>query len=77
MEQRDRRPAGRAAAGSLRPWADQEDEAKTAHLTAVLKPYGIKVGQVYRTVEGRGMNRRGITRGDVVEAAPKRIRRVK
>lgn len=59
------------------PWADQADDAKTAQLTAALKPYGIQAGQVFKTVDGKGSNRRGITRTHLVEAAPKRIRVVR
>lgn len=59
------------------PWAEQEDEAKTAHLTTMLKPYFVKVDQVYKSVNGKGINRRGITRQAVAEAANRRIRRVK
>ncbi|MFI9561767.1 cell division protein FtsK, partial [Nonomuraea endophytica] len=37
-------------------------------LTAMLKPYGIKTGQVWGTTEdGKGANRRGITREEVAE----------
>ncbi|MEV7971525.1 hypothetical protein AB0O34_36925 [Sphaerisporangium sp. NPDC088356] len=59
------------------PWAEQEDEAKTAQLTAMLKPLGIKVDQVFKTMDGKGSNRRGIVRDQVVEASKRKLRSVK
>ncbi|MFF2144462.1 cell division protein FtsK [Kitasatospora sp. NPDC058190] len=42
-------------------------------LTAALKPHGISTGQVWGTAEdGKGANRRGITRAHIVAAATKR-----
>ncbi|MEE1929837.1 cell division protein FtsK [Streptomyces sp. TRM 70351] len=42
-------------------------------LTAALKPYGVKTGQVWGTTEGgKGANRRGIKRADIVAAIAER-----
>nr|WP_254394275.1 cell division protein FtsK [Streptomyces buecherae] len=46
-------------------WAQMSGEEKTAHLTAQLKPHGIRPGQVARRIEGKTINQRGITRADV------------
>ncbi|MGW6505114.1 cell division protein FtsK [Nonomuraea angiospora] len=58
-------------------WAELEGGAKTAHLTASLKPYGIKTGQVWGTPEGRGKaaNRIGIVREDILNAITERDKR--
>lgn len=55
-------------------WAQLEGGAKTAHLTAALKPYGIKTGQVWGTPEGGGKpaNRIGIVREDIFAAIAER-----
>ncbi|WP_061298729.1 cell division protein FtsK [Herbidospora cretacea] len=51
------------------PWADLEPEARAAQLTTALKPYGVRTGQVWgNTEDGRGANRRGITRDEVAKA---------
>jgi DNA segregation ATPase FtsK/SpoIIIE, S-DNA-T family len=45
-------------------------------LTAALKPYGVKTGQVWgQTGEGKGANRRGIVRGDVEKVITERDRK--
>ncbi len=42
-------------------------------LTAALKPYGITTGQIWGTTEdGKGDNRRGITRADITAAVTER-----
>ncbi|MCF6525671.1 cell division protein FtsK [Streptomyces sp. JJ36] len=42
-------------------------------LTAALKPYGVKTGQVWGTTEdGKGANRRGIKRADITKAVAER-----
>lgn len=42
-------------------------------LTAALKPYGVKTGQVWGTTEdGKGANRRGIKRADLTKAVAER-----
>jgi S-DNA-T family DNA segregation ATPase FtsK/SpoIIIE len=55
-------------------WATLDVKAKSAQLTAALKPYGVPVGQVWGTDEttGKGANRRGIERDDVTTAITKR-----
>ena len=51
------------------PWAQADDAAKTARLTAELRRYGVETIQVWGTLpDGRGANRRGITRDDVMRA---------
>ncbi|TDE33891.1 cell division protein FtsK [Nonomuraea mesophila] len=57
-------------------WARLEGGAKTAQLTTALKPYGIKTMQVWGTPEGggKGANRIGITRDDIVTAITQRDR---
>ncbi len=55
------------------PWAELEGAAKTAQLTNALKPYGVKTGQVWGTTEdGKGANRIGIVRDDIITAITKR-----
>lgn len=56
------------------PWAAQEGGAKTAQLTNALKPYGIKTGQVWGTPPGggKGANRIGIVRDDILNAITER-----
>ncbi|MGA5262433.1 cell division protein FtsK [Streptomyces griseoincarnatus] len=55
----------------LRP--DTYGEWKGENVTAAVKPWGIKTGQVWGTTdEGEGANRRGIKRADVVAAVTRR-----
>jgi S-DNA-T family DNA segregation ATPase FtsK/SpoIIIE len=55
------------------PWGDMEADARAAHLTAALKPFGIRTGQVWGTTDdGKGANRRGITRDDITDAITER-----
>lgn len=56
------------------PWAALGPKAKSAQLTAALKPFGVVVDQVWGTDEttGKGANRRGIERDDVTAAITKR-----
>jgi S-DNA-T family DNA segregation ATPase FtsK/SpoIIIE len=57
--------------GELRP--DVYGEWRGENVTAALKPWGIKTGQVWgQTDEGEGKNRRGIERADVVAAIARR-----
>ena len=59
--------------GAYRAWADLEPDSRAAQLTAALKPYGIRTGQVWgTTADGRGANRRGITRADLTTAITER-----
>ena len=71
---RDRRhPAGRSCGPAPTAWADLEPDARAAQLTAALKPYGIRTGQVWgTTADGKGANRRGITRDDITKAITER-----
>ncbi|WP_328488124.1 cell division protein FtsK [Streptomyces zaomyceticus] len=56
---------------SLRP--DTYAGWKGENVTAALKPYGIKAGQVWGTTdEGKGANRRGIDRTDITTAITRR-----
>ncbi|MFD9608772.1 cell division protein FtsK [Streptomyces sp. NPDC059083] len=56
---------------SLRP--DTYAGWKGENVTAALKPYGIKAGQVWGTTdEGKGANRRGIDRTDLTAALTRR-----
>jgi len=56
-------------------WATLSDEEKTAALTARLKEHGVEVLQVWGTTpDGKGANRRGFARADVVEAYTRRKR---
>ncbi|MEW9527292.1 cell division protein FtsK [Microbispora sp. NPDC049125] len=59
------------------PWAELEGGAKTGQLTTALKPYGIKTGQVWGTPEsgGKGANRIGIARADIITAITERDKR--
>jgi S-DNA-T family DNA segregation ATPase FtsK/SpoIIIE len=51
------------------PWAGMEPEDRAAQLTNALRPYGVRTGQVWgTTADGRGANRRGITRDDITNA---------
>ncbi|MET7731605.1 cell division protein FtsK [Streptomyces sp. NPDC005402] len=60
-----------ARLADLRP--DVYGEWKGENVTAALKPWGIKTGQVWgQTDEGEGANRRGIQRADVVAAITRR-----
>ncbi|MFE2812630.1 cell division protein FtsK [Streptomyces nigra] len=55
----------------LRP--DAYSEWKGENVTAAVKPWGIKTGQVWGTTDdGEGANRRGIKRADVVAAVTRR-----
>ncbi|MFJ9693667.1 cell division protein FtsK [Kitasatospora sp. NPDC101183] len=55
------------------PWGALEGRAKADQLVTALKPHGIATGQVWGTTEdGRGANRRGITRTDVLKAVTER-----
>jgi DNA segregation ATPase FtsK/SpoIIIE, S-DNA-T family len=57
------------------PWGDMEPEARAAQLTAALRPYGVRTGQVWGTTgDGTGANRRGITRDDITKALTERNR---
>jgi S-DNA-T family DNA segregation ATPase FtsK/SpoIIIE len=59
--------------GAYQVWAALEPDARAAQLTAALKPYGVRTGQVWGTTEdGKGANRRGITRDDLTRAITKR-----
>ncbi|MFC4611151.1 cell division protein FtsK [Streptomyces maoxianensis] len=60
-----------ARLGELRP--DVYGEWKGENVTAALKPWGIKTGQVWGQDDaGEGKNRRGIERADVVAAITRR-----
>ncbi|MEU4235246.1 FtsK/SpoIIIE domain-containing protein [Nonomuraea sp. NPDC026600] len=53
-------------------WADLEDDAKTATLTARLKEYGVRTEDTWgRDAAGKGRNRKGFNRADVAEALDK------
>ncbi len=55
------------------PWGGMEPEDRAAQLTAALRPYGVRTGQVWgSTPDGKGANRRGITRDDITTAITKR-----
>lgn len=58
-------------------WAELEGGAKTGQLTTALKPYGIKTMQVWSTPEGggKGANRIGIARADIITALTERDKR--
>ncbi|MFG3441150.1 cell division protein FtsK [Nonomuraea sp. NPDC047897] len=71
-----------ARLADLRPevygaWDTLEGGAKTAQLTTALKPYGIKTMQVWGTPEGggKGANRIGIARDDILNAVTESDRR--
>ncbi|MFF4230079.1 cell division protein FtsK [Streptomyces sp. NPDC001820] len=55
-------------------WARMTGEEQTAQLTAALKPYGIKSGQVGRRIDGKFVNKRGIERVDVANVVAERNR---
>ncbi|MEV6527724.1 cell division protein FtsK [Longispora sp. NPDC051575] len=59
------------------PWADLEPDRKTAQLTAAVKPYGIRVADVGKRVEGKAVTRRGISRDDLTAAITDRDRKRK
>ncbi|MCX4754294.1 cell division protein FtsK [Kitasatospora purpeofusca] len=67
-----------ARLGELRPdaygaWAGLEGRGKADQLVTALKPYGIATGQVWGTAEdGKGANRRGITRADILKSVTER-----
>jgi S-DNA-T family DNA segregation ATPase FtsK/SpoIIIE len=55
------------------PWGGMEPDARAAQLTAALKPHGVSTGQVWGTTDdGKGANRRGITRDDITNAITQR-----
>jgi S-DNA-T family DNA segregation ATPase FtsK/SpoIIIE len=55
------------------PWAELEPEERAAQLTNALRPYGVRTGQVWGTTgDGRGANRRGITRDDITNTITQR-----
>ena len=55
--------------GVYGPWAELEPDARAAQLTTALRPYEVRTGQVWgTTADGRGANRRGITRDDITNA---------
>ncbi|MEW2082100.1 cell division protein FtsK [Streptomyces sp. NPDC005283] len=53
-------------------WAAMTGEEQTAHLTAMLKPYGIAAGQVGRRIDGKFVNKRGIKRADIAAMVAER-----
>ncbi|MFI1826618.1 cell division protein FtsK [Streptomyces sp. NPDC020412] len=60
-----------ARLADLRP--DAYSSWTTEQLAAALKPYGIRTGQVWgATEDGKGANRRGIKRADLLEAIAQR-----
>jgi DNA segregation ATPase FtsK/SpoIIIE, S-DNA-T family len=69
-----------ARLAELRPgiygaWGDMEPEDHAAQLTAALRPYGVRTGQVWGiTGDGKGANRRGITRDDITKLLTERNR---
>lgn len=56
-------------------WAELKAEEKTAHLTAALKPYGIKTDQVGRRIDGKPVNKKGFERAHIVVAIAERDRK--
>ncbi|MFI2350366.1 cell division protein FtsK [Streptomyces sp. NPDC019443] len=56
-------------------WAELKAEEKTAHLTAALKPYGIKTDQVGRRIDGKPVNKKGFERAHIVAAIAERDRK--
>ncbi|GAA2663589.1 MULTISPECIES: cell division protein FtsK [Actinosynnema] len=55
--------------GAYGPWADQDGKGRAVQLAAALKPHGVSTGQVWGTgADGKGANRRGLTRADVAAA---------
>lgn len=59
--------------GAYGAWGAMEPDARAAQLTNALKPYGVRTGQVWGTAEdGKGANRRGITRADITKAITER-----
>ncbi|MER7172638.1 cell division protein FtsK [Streptomyces mesophilus] len=54
------------------PWGELKPEEKTAHLTAMLKPYGIKTDQVGRRVDGKIVNKKGFVRAHITTAIAER-----
>ncbi|MEV0994832.1 DUF3631 domain-containing protein [Nonomuraea sp. NPDC050202] len=54
-------------------WANLEDDAKTATLTARLKEYGVRTEDTWgRDATGKGRNRKGFNRSDIADAYGKR-----
>ncbi|WP_051326308.1 hypothetical protein [Glycomyces tenuis] len=47
------------------PWAALADEDKTEQLTGAVKPYGLASKGVFRRIEGKAVNRRGLARADL------------
>jgi S-DNA-T family DNA segregation ATPase FtsK/SpoIIIE len=61
--------------GVYGPWGDMAPDARAAQLTAALRPYGVRTGQVWGTTDdGTSANRRGITRDDITTAITHRNR---
>jgi S-DNA-T family DNA segregation ATPase FtsK/SpoIIIE len=61
--------------GAYGEWGGLSPEDRAAHLTAALKPYRVRTGQVWGTDDtGEGRNRRGITRDDITTAITERDR---
>ena len=59
--------------GTYGAWGDMEPEDRAAQLTAALRPYGVRTGQVWGTTgHGKGANRRGITRDDITKTLTER-----
>ncbi|MGW4894419.1 cell division protein FtsK [Kitasatospora sp. NPDC004240] len=57
------------------PWGELEGRARADQLVSALRPYGITTGQVWGTTgDGKGANRRGITRADIIRAVTERDR---
>ncbi|MFJ2180824.1 cell division protein FtsK [Streptomyces anulatus] len=54
------------------PWADMEPAERAAHLTTLLKPYGISTGQVGRRINGKTVNRTGFTRAHLTNKIAER-----
>ncbi|WP_327217848.1 cell division protein FtsK [Streptomyces cyaneofuscatus] len=54
------------------PWADMEPAERAAHLTTLLKPYGISTGQVGRRINGKTVNRTGFTRAHLTNKVAER-----
>jgi DNA segregation ATPase FtsK/SpoIIIE, S-DNA-T family len=61
--------------GTYAPWGDLKPEDRAAQLTAALRPYHVRTGQVWGTAaDGEGANRRGITLADITKALTDRNR---
>ncbi|MGP3924780.1 cell division protein FtsK [Streptomyces sp. 8N616] len=55
-------------------WARMKAEEKTAHLTAALKPYGIRTDQVGRRIDGKTVNKKGFERSHIADKVAERNR---